>query len=63
MNQLTENQEEDLQGIAKLCYEWLKERKVGSLTFNFFKGGVANVMMNESLKFDPNRKKTGVEGG
>lgn len=58
MSRLTENQKEDLAGIVVLITEWLLCNKIGSITFNFFKGGVANFIKNESGKINPNRKKT-----
>ena len=61
MGQLTENQREDLAGIVVLSTEWLLCKKIGSVTFNFFKGGVANYIKNESCKINPNRKKTEVK--
>jgi len=58
MSQLTPNQKEDLAGIMVLATEWLLIKKIGSITFHFFKGGIANYVMNESGKINPNRKKT-----
>ena len=58
---MNENIEKDLQAIVDISREWLENRKIGSLTFNFFKGGVANYIKKESIKFDPDRKKTDTE--
>jgi len=58
MGKLTENQREDLAGIVVLSTEWLLCKKIGSVTLNFYKGGIANAIKNESIKFNPNRKKT-----
>jgi len=60
MSQLSENQKEDLDGIIELSRQWLLSKRIGSITFNFFKGGVANYIKNESGKINPNRKKTEV---
>jgi len=57
MGQLTDNQKEDLAGLIVLATEWLLTKKIGSITFNFFKGGIANFVKNESGKINPNRKK------
>ena len=60
MSQLSENQKEDLDGIIELSRQWLLSKRIGSITFNFFKGGIANYIKNESGKINPNRKKTEV---
>lgn len=57
MTQLTPNQQEDLDGIIGLSRQWFLTKKIGSITINFYKGGVANLIKNESVKINPNRKK------
>ena len=60
MTELTDNQQEDLQGIIEVSKQWMLSKRIGSITFNFFKGGIANFVKNESVKINPNRKKTEV---
>lgn len=48
MDQLTENQKEDLQGIVDISRTWLLSKKIGSITFNFFRGGIANYIKSLS---------------
>ena len=36
--------------LFNLIKEWVKTNKVGSITINFFKGGISNVELKESIK-------------
>ena len=36
--------------LLKLIQEWLEKGKVGSITINFFKGGISSVNKNETIK-------------
>lgn len=37
----------ELVGIIK---EWIEQKKVGSITINFFKGGISSIDKRETLK-------------
>jgi len=36
--------------VTDLLAEWIAKQKTGSLTINFFRGGITNVTKNESIK-------------
>ena len=36
--------------LIKLIQKWIEDKKVGSLTINFFKGGVSSVKLEETIK-------------
>ena len=36
--------------LIALIKEWIDNRKTGSITINFFKGGIANLIKKESIK-------------
>lgn len=36
--------------LIKLIKEWIDQKKTGSITVNFFKGGLASVKKEEVLK-------------
>ena len=35
---------------CKLLNQWVQEKRVGSVTINFFKGGISSINMNETKK-------------
>jgi hypothetical protein len=39
-----------LDEISKICKLWLLNRKVGSVQFNFFKGGLSSYKIEETKK-------------
>jgi len=39
-----------IQQVIKLIEQWLKEKKVGNITLNFFKGGISSVRLEETIK-------------
>ena len=41
---------EEVQKIVKLITQWLKEKRVGSITVNFFKGGISSIKKDETVK-------------
>jgi hypothetical protein len=47
----------ELKEVVDLLTEWLKFRKVGSVTVNFYKGGVSSVKIAETLKLRKGVKK------
>ena len=47
-----------LKYLLDLIREWIEKHKVGSLTINFFKGGVSSVKMEETVKLDVEEKKS-----
>lgn len=36
--------------IMDITREWLDCKKVGSITINFFKGGISNIVIKHSIK-------------
>ena len=36
--------------LITLIKEWIETKKVGSLTINFFKGGISSVKKEETIK-------------
>jgi len=36
--------------IIELITDWFLKKKTGSITLNFFKGNITNVVKNESIK-------------
>ena len=38
------------QWVITLVTEWILGKKTGSITINFFKGGVTNIVKQESIK-------------
>jgi len=38
--------------LIDLISEWLEQKKVGSLTINFFKGGISSIDKRETLKLN-----------
>lgn len=41
-----------LEKLITLLKSWITHKKVGSITVNFFKGGISNVELKESVKLD-----------
>lgn len=39
-----------LKQLMDIIREWVDSRKTGSITINFFKGGIANLIKKESIK-------------
>lgn len=39
-----------LKELMDIIRQWIESRKVGSVTINFFKGGVSSVNFNETVK-------------
>ncbi len=38
--------------IVLLIKDWNNKKKTGSITINYFKGGISNVEFKESIKLD-----------
>jgi len=38
--------------VIELIKVWKQQKKVGSITVNFFKGGITSVKVEETLKID-----------
>jgi len=36
--------------VIEIIRHWLRDRKVGSVTINFFKGGISSVKLEETIK-------------
>ena len=47
---MTPKQKESLDKLVQLIQGWIEKDKVGSITVNFFKGGIANIIVQESVK-------------
>ena len=47
------------QCIIDLLAQWARERKVGSIQVNFFKGGITTVNLNETVKLNENQLPKG----
>jgi len=41
-----------LRELIDIIKEWIDSRKVGSVTINFFKGGVSSVKLEETIKLN-----------
>jgi len=40
--------------LIAILDEWMEKKKVGSILINFFKGGIPNIIKNESQKLNKN---------
>lgn len=40
----------NLDKILAILKQWVVEKKVGSVTINFFKGGITTINLNETVK-------------
>jgi hypothetical protein len=45
-----------LNELIKVVKAWIDEKRIGSITINFFKGGIANLIVKESVKIGDNNK-------
>ena len=43
---------DNLDKITKILKEWIDEKKTGSIQINFFKGGIGNLNLSNSIKLD-----------
>jgi hypothetical protein len=43
--------------ITYIIREWIEQKKVGKITINFFKGGITNVVIEESKKLEDIKTK------
>lgn len=39
-----------LEQLIRIIKEWIDSRKVGSITINFFKGGISSVKLEKTIK-------------
>ena len=39
-----------LDRVIEMIREWISKRKVGSITINFFKGGISSVKIEETIR-------------
>jgi len=39
--------------LKKILEFWIEKKKVGSITVNFFRGGISSVMLKETQKISP----------
>jgi len=42
----------NLNKLNQVIQEWLREKRVGSVTINFFKGGISNILIKQSIKLE-----------
>jgi len=49
-NRLTDRERSTLSGLIVILEKWIYERRVGSVTINFFKGNVSSVKLEETIK-------------
>ena len=47
----------DIEKIIEVIKNWIDNRKTGSIQINFFKGHIANLNLNNSIKLDTTEKK------
>lgn len=50
---------EGKEGLYQIIQEWIDNRMTGSIKINFFKGGIANLNLTESIKIDDKTPKGG----
>ena len=50
------DQDKSFEHLVYILNEWITQKKIGSIQVNFFKGGVPNIIKNESKKLDKNFK-------
>jgi len=43
-----------LDHLNHIINDWIESKKIGSIQINFFKGGIANIIKNESEKLNKN---------
>lgn len=43
---------DNLYKLHSIIKEWLDKKYVGSLTINFFKGGISNILIHRSIKLE-----------
>ena len=48
---------DNLDKITKILKEWIDEKKTGSIQINFFKGGIGNLNLSNSIKLDTTKTK------
>jgi len=39
-----------LEEVLKIIEKWIREKKVGNITLNLFKGGISSVRLEETIK-------------
>lgn len=45
-----------LKEVQRILAMWLDRRKVGSVTVNFFKGGISSIRFDETIKLGGNNE-------
>ena len=60
--QNNENGRFSVHTVFGIIQRWIRERKVGSITVNFFKGGISSVQLNETIKVDQGGRQGRVDG-
>jgi len=48
---------EDIDKVIEIIRDWIENQKTGSIQINFFKGGIGNLNLSNSIKLDTSKTK------
>ena len=48
---------EDIEKIIEIIKDWIDNQKTGSIQINFFKGGIGNLNLSNSIKLDTSKTR------
>ncbi len=49
--------------VLKLLMAWSEQRKTGKLTFNFYRGGITNITLEETQKLPESKRVELIDKG